>query len=438
MLKRRLQRQNSDTWIPPPPARPRLAPAQSALLARFGLVGDAARNAPQLRAYASEPMGSDAYRASQLARALASGRFGTARRAPAIANARLVKGLGDKAAYNRALAAARARKNVAGAGALRTAWKARRTNQRRAAVAAAAAAAVQRRARQGGARAALRAQSPADRMRRIRASQASGPRSYAVLDGAVAKVHASSGGAKRAALKRVVGHVWDAVDSLVRLSDPPLTLELYLSRYLAEHGASIAAQTMAKKTKRMQQAALAGQHVAGAVTGWVARSACAMVGVQAPLLAFAVQGAAFVWGNKAYLAVEKNYVQWADGLARAASGMDATRVRHLAPLGVMAGHLVNVAGCLKAPIIGNLIREALNDFIRVQAGAELDYVLLTKVLMAHRGDLDRFLRGDPRARLRGLMVDAVDALPAAHVDAAADAVRAKLMSWASAPSIAMA
>lgn len=436
MLKRRLQRQNSDTWISP---RPRLSPMQSALLGRFGLTGNAARNGPQLAAYASEPMGSNAYRAARLARALASGKFGTARRAPAApANSRLLQGLGDKAAYDRALTQARARKNTAGAAALRTAWRGRRTNRRRAAVAAAAAAAVQRRARQGAARAAVRAQSPANRRARIAADQASGPRSYVVLDGAVAKVHATSGGAKKAAaLKRVVGHVWDAVDSLVRLSDPALTLELYLGRYLAQHGASLLTQLMSKKTKRVEQAAVMGRHVATVVTGWVARSACAMVGVQAPLLAFAVQGAAAAWGNKAYLAIEKNYVQWADGLARAASRLNLTRARHLAPVGVIVGRLVGAGDCLTAPLVANAVRELLNDFVRTQAGVELDYVVLTKVLMAHRSDLDRFLRGDPRAKLRGLMVNCVDAVPAAQVDAVAETVRAKAMSWAAAPSLAM-
>ncbi len=103
---------------------------QSDLLARFGLTGNATRNRAAIAAFEGDPIGTNAYRAVQLARAVASGKFGSDRRGPRpkVDWKRQLSAGGNKADYNRRLAAAKARGNAAKAAALREAYRARRRN----------------------------------------------------------------------------------------------------------------------------------------------------------------------------------------------------------------------------------------------------------------------------------------------------------------------
>ena len=137
-----------------------LTPPQEALLARFGLTGDAQMNRARLAKHAGEPRGTNAYRAVQLARAVASGKYGSARRRPPpkVDWKRELRGVSSKANYDRRLA--KARGDAAKTRALRGAYKARRRNGRAEAVATMAA----RKAK----------------LARIRRDTRGGPRSFAV------------------------------------------------------------------------------------------------------------------------------------------------------------------------------------------------------------------------------------------------------------------
>lgn len=138
---------------------------QQNLLTRFGLTGNAQANRARIAPYAAEPMGTNAYRAVQLARALGSGRFGSARRGPrAKVDWKRQLGAGaSKQNYDRRLAAAKAKGDAAKTAQLRAAYKARLHNTRAETVAAMAA----RRAK-------------LQRIRRNTRGGAAGPRSFPV------------------------------------------------------------------------------------------------------------------------------------------------------------------------------------------------------------------------------------------------------------------
>lgn len=127
-----------------------LNPHQKALLSRFGLTGDPVLNKGRIEPFAHDPPGTDAYRAVQLARAVASGKFGTPRMTSAAAAGgkkpdwKRTLGTSSKTEYNKKLLNARRRGNKAKEAALKQAYKARLRNRRAEAVAFMAAAKAQR------------------------------------------------------------------------------------------------------------------------------------------------------------------------------------------------------------------------------------------------------------------------------------------------------
>jgi hypothetical protein len=432
--QRGLQRTNSalDMYATGKAGPPRLTLQQRALLDRFGLRGEAAHNDPFIaRYYAAERPGTNAYQAVQLARGIASGAFGTKRRAPARADPRLLGGIGDKRAYNQAIAAARARGNATQG--MKAAWAARRRNQKAGAmaarVAAKAAAKIGRQKRQ-------------ERGQRIRKNLAGGLRGFDPETALVSTLRAKTGGSKRARLKQAVSHLWAAAQASASILGK--TVEQILQELITERGYDIVVQYASKTQKRFLQVAGGVSATAMSLaTGFLTRSTCVgLLGGAA--LQWVVWPVAQAMSNKAYLAVEKNYTRFIDDVVSRTLrsrnlGKNAAALGEMAtsnPLGMfikMASRL-KVPSCLVPQFVGTALRGFINSYARVLAGVELEFATMARVLLTHRQTIQRFLEGQ-RVALRDVVLDLVDAVPNATLDEVAVRIQTRLSSAVARPLV---
>lgn len=398
---------------------PQLTMQQRALLGRFGLVGNAAKNAPQMRSYASEPRGSNANRAIRLAKALHSEKFGTQRRRRSQQTQTVLRGIENKKAYDRAIVAARQRGNHARVTAMKSAYGARRRSQRPAELVAAQAA-----------RAMVK-----QRKLRIRSDVAGGVRSFDPETALRHVMMARIGGGQRQELKRLVDHTWAAGQAFTRLTMKK-SVEKVLQEVMVARGSDIVVQYGTKSVKRFGQIAGGLTHVAGIAATWVATQSCTFAGAPGWVLQLALLGVATAFKNKVYIGIEKSYTVVIDKIVAPLLAKPGAMSAINNPLGmlVVLALKLRVPSCFIPHFIGSAIRSYINDTLRITAGVELDFVQLGKVLLRHKDLLRRFLTGQPVA-LRDIILDLVDIIPEREVVQVAQAVATQFTTFKATPFV---
>lgn len=420
--KRHLRRQNSDEMMRgygrSPSRSPRnqnnvfhdakehqngLTGKQYATLQRFGLTGVAAKNAPVIARleggtgvmslFRKPVVDPEAKRAIRMARAIASGKFGTTRRGPKpkpTANWKKVIGpTGSKAAYNRALTAARASGNVARQQALRQAHVARRHE--------------------------VRATGLAKRQKRKRIrknTRGGGVRGFDPTK--QTNLQRTIGGdvaARRRLLKTTVGHLWQAGENMAAVTFKK-PLERVLQEAINARGAEIIAQAVLKRQKMSLQFSAQMKTIVQTAASFSMKGAACALGVGG-LVSWAVLPLAWHIGNKAYVAAEKRYIGWVDGLTSKFAGKDIGKLAGT-PLGVVLKFAASagskVPDCLRSQLIGTVLRAIVNTYVATQVGIELDYTDLSKIMVKHGTAIRGFLVGE-NVRLHDFVVDLVALVP---------------------------
>lgn len=396
-------RQNSDFVMR---SRPRntLTPPQRALLARFGLVGEPVNEPHIARYYANEPIGSNAYRAVQLSRALSSGRFGAQRRRRVHVNWKSVLGTTDKKEYNAAVVKARGAGNEARVLSLRGAYVAMRKNQR------AEQAAKQRAAKQ--------------RLRRIQRNRRTGIRSF---DPSTGLQHAQAesnrmwvmqgrdGLARNRLVRDTVATLWRLANNVSALALRK-SVETILQELAVTKGAEFIQHVMRSRQRLLRNAAALTKQALGVLMSFGIDRTCNHIAVKGAWVMFALWPITSRLGNKAAIAAERRFARAMDRIAtRYLEGTNAGRVVPLGitktPLGVLLHLASRVPRCVLSVALGTLVRTLVNGFLRDHAGTELDPTVVAEVLLKHMGLVETFLLGKP-VSLLPVVVDLVDAIPA--------------------------
>lgn len=401
---------------------------QRALLDRFGLRGVAAHNQPIIQQYyAREPAGSNASRAVQLARAMASGAFG-----------RQARGQRRQAAVARAATPA-ALKRLPAVAQLQRRWRrekiqfnqaeARLRNQKR------------NPKRRGGG---LNTQDAllkvrANRTQRLAATTAELWR---------ARMAAAKGGKRRGAgwlrshqlkgtrwlrdkdnvprkqrLKWMVSSLWDVGQQVAQLMTPPSSLEQKLYAVLDAQLAGLAVDGVLRKEKRMVQGATMVKAAMGTLTTWAMRRGVTALScaVGAPgvatsaLVSYALFPISMAIGSKTYIAVEESWNAAVDDIIQASARVRGPKALAMITRLLDAADKLRVPECVRTSLLARWIRDLLNLKLRELVGYELDYAMITKILVRHKNALRMFLLGEP-ANLKPLVMDAVDVVPDAQID----------------------
>lgn len=411
----RLQRQNSaqDMYGGKPKPGPSSFPVlsvtrdQRALLNRFGLRGVAAHNEPVIRQYyAAERPGTNAYRAVRLSRAIASRRFQTSirgdRRSQAKARAIELAGAQQQPPTKRGWFGVGRRSPPS----VLVNKAARLTKQQ-----------VARRQNRFGKIAYNQKHSGKDAFRATR--------------------RAGTAASNRDRLRQLVGMVWNAGRMVSQVMKPPESLEQRLYHILRVQGTPLAIEAMLRTTKRQTQAATAADTLAKAVTSFATKSALCSIGLGRLLTAstpvgLAIGIAASHLGTKAYIAIENKWNDIVNRILEGSANKSITRVGGLLGRLLEAANKMNVPECVQSLFVSGVFRGFVNDLLRKYAGVELDYVVLTNVLVKHGTKVRQFMEGEP-VKLRPLVLDMVQALPDSQIDVAIATISAKYAGLTKAP-----
>lgn len=360
---------------------------QQALLARFGLRGVAAHNNPVIAQYfASERPGTNAYRAVRLARAMHSGML-----------------------YSGAQRGERRQRALAKAVALNAAKMVPQRQRRYAKV---------------------------KYNQRLQALQ---PPPGKPMNAKTAKLRQQARNAylgtahglkykRRDQLRQLVGTLWEAGQQLSRIVSRS-TLEQKLYRIFQARAAPAIIEGALSTTKRQTQGSAAAEQVAKVTGAFAVKGAACALGLGGLLgsgiVSWIVSTALFMAGNKAYVSIQRRWNDIVDSLVQAAARNPkaVTRATGSVINGLIAAtDRLKVPQCLRVLFVANFIRTMVTDYVEKQFGVPLDVAILTEVLVKHRKEVKQFLEGNPKTKLKGLVVDLVNAIPDQYVDTAIKAM----------------
>lgn len=322
----------------------KLSPQQQTLLSQFGLVGNAERNRAQLLAYKNDPLGTNAYRAVRLARALASGTFGSQRKIKASAAAAALKRQAYRMRVNRGARLAKIRANTAGGG----------------------------------------------------------PKSHVLEE--LQRMQAARSrltGANAATLRKNFGsfmfHAWKTVDALMLMSKRMSATRVL--QELIEKKVKPLVFALLAMNKGLVRAVSKYMGTALTVVASVgATGACALVPGGAWAM-FALMPLAKYSQDKVSQAMERRFLAWAaDFHARLSTARDATLrgpVRAILGL-VRTGQFVTQGvgqGCLLPSLLGTIFRGLIQTFAKQVAGYEFDWNVIAGVVLDHSRLVEQFLVG---------------------------------------------